>query len=261
MEKILARLKRGDYNIKGIEIYKINKADKAVYNYKKTGRTNHLLHLITSGVRSYETEDQTMSFEAGTLLLIPEGTKYKTVGGADCGGFGIIFECNKLFTEAETKIYFSSKGAYTPHLQKLLQAGYTQFKSNPLDAFITKTTIYSIFSYLIGLLEQKSEEYNLIKPAVDYISAHFKENISVQTYAEICNLSESYFRKVFSNYMGMSPIEYRNNLRFAEAKRMYQEGYRSEYIADNLGFCDASYMLKIYKRENGVSLKTEAKFV
>ncbi len=261
MDKILSKLRREDFEIKNIDIFRIEITNKKVYDYAKSGRSKHLLHLVTSGNGFYEFNGKRMSFESGTLIFIPEGTKYKTISGTNCAGIGICFECENLFSDAETGVYFVEEASYTPKLKQMFEAGYIQYKRSPLDALISKATVYSIFSFLISALEQKSAEYRIIKPAIDYICTHYTENLPIQAYADICNLSESYFRKKFSNYTGMSPIEYRNNLRFAEAKRMYQDGFGTEYIAEQLGFCDASYMLKIYKRNNGASLKTEAKFV
>ena len=74
-------------------------------------------------------------------------------------------------------------------------------------------------------------------------------------------MSESYFRKKFQLVTGLSPISYRNSLRFAEAKKLYREGLTMKAIAEQLGFCDEHYLSKIYIRENGTNLKEDAKLV
>ena len=65
------------------------------------------------------------------------------------------------------------------------------------------------------------------------------------------------FRKKFTEYTGRSPIQYRNELRFAEARRLYSEGLSINEIACELGFFDAGYFSKLYKKANGHSLKSE----
>ncbi len=261
MDKILAKLRMVDFELKNIDIYRLEITNTRVYDYTKQGRNRHLLHLVTSGNREYEFDGKRMSFNDGTLIFIPEGTKYKTFSGTNCSGIGIIFECEGLFSKAETGVFFSEEASYTPKLKKLFEDACAQYKNSPLDILILKASVYNIFSFLINAFKQESAEYMIIKPAVDYITEHYSENLPIKDYADVCNLSESYFRKKFANYMGMSPIDYRNTLRFAEAKRLYQNGFDSEYIAEQLGFCDASYMFKLYKRKNGISLKTEARFV
>ena len=92
-------------------------------------------------------------------------------------------------------------------------------------------------------------------------SKDYKENLPIKAYAEKCNLSESYFRKKFSDILGKSPVEYRNELRFTEARRLYRRNYSTEEIAEALGFCDSRYMLKLYRRHTGKSLKKDAEII
>ena len=107
----------------------------------------------------------------------------------------------------------------------------------------------------------QSQDYLVIKAAVEFINKHYKENLSIKLYADECNLSESYFRKKFREYFGKSPIDYRNQLRFAEAKRLYQNNYTTQEIAENLGFYDSGYMLKLYKRKMNRTLKADSKII
>ena len=120
------------------------------------------------------------------------------------------------------------------------------------------------FSVLTRFIEKYSNTNDLARsvvPAIEYISLHFNENEPVSKYAAICNMSESYFRKNFQLATGVSPLSYRNSLRFAEAKRLYREGLTMKAIAEKLGFCDEHYLSKIYKRENGTNLKDDARLV
>ncbi len=260
MDRVFAKLRVGDHDLKNIEIYKLDTTSKQIYDYTKQGRCKHLVHLVTSGCRLYEMGGTRMSFTGGTLIFIPEGTKYKTINRSNSTGISMIFDCEGLFDVAETGIFFSENESYTPTLTKMLEAACIQYKKAPLDSLSSKASVYNIFAFLVNASKQRSAEYMIIKSAIDYITEHYSENLPIKSYADACNLSESYFRKKFTSYMGMSPIEYRNHLRFAEAKRLYQYGFDSEYIAEKLGFCDASYMFKLYKRINGISLRAEAKF-
>lgn len=59
--------------------------------------------------------------------------------------------------------------------------------------------------------------------AVDFISAHFRENLPISDYAAARSFSESYFMRRFVERFGISPIDYRNDLRFREVRRMCLE--------------------------------------
>ena len=59
-----------------------------------------------------------------------------------------------------------------------------------------------------------------IYPAVDYIYAHYMEQIKIGDLAELCHFSQSHFRKVFQKCKGLSPLDYLNCIRIREAARM-----------------------------------------
>lgn len=59
-----------------------------------------------------------------------------------------------------------------------------------------------------------------ILPALEYISKHYNEKLSVRTLAEQCYLSESFFRHCFSEAMNEAPLAYVNRVRLAFAKSL-----------------------------------------
>ena len=95
-------------------------------------------------------------------------------------------------------------------------------------------------------------------PAFDMLNTRYRENLSVKEYADKCHMSESHFRKKFTEYTGKSPIQYRNELRFAEARRLYLDGATMSEIANEVGFFDAGYFSKMYKKSNGHLLSSES---
>ena len=109
--------------------------------------------------------------------------------------------------------------------------------------------------------ENDNQMKEILKPALDYFSITYKENLPIQSYAEKCNLSESYFRKIFRETIGMSPINYRNELRFAEAERLYLLYRNIGRVAEEVGFCDEVFFTKLYKKRFGTSIKNIAKLV
>ena len=124
-----------------------------------------------------------------------------------------------------------------------------------------KAVIFRLIALLSEQASAKTAEYRIIERAVEFINGRYAENLPVKSYADICNMSESYFRKKFAAYMGMSPIDYRNRCRFDKAKELYRYGRGSQEIAEQVGFCDSGYMLKLYKRKTGRALKDDLKLI
>ena len=53
----------------------------------------------------------------------------------------------------------------------------------------------------------------IVSRAMDYISDHYMEPIRVEQLAKYSHLSETHFRRVFTEYMHMGPLEYINTVR------------------------------------------------
>ena len=65
-------------------------------------------------------------------------------------------------------------------------------------------------------------------------------------------------RRHFSEHTGMTPLEYRDHLRFTEAKFLLSCGMTVTKAAEQVGFCDASYLRRIYKKRTGHALSEDS---
>ncbi|MBE6613283.1 MAG: AraC family transcriptional regulator [Ruminococcaceae bacterium] len=259
----ISELSHLDFDIRTITSRKEDFPAGDSHVYMERGRENNLLHIITGGTRLYQTKDQRFTVPAGTILFIPEGTRYMTRAQPSrdcvCSGIGICFE---LYGRDGQKIQlekgvFHRWSDYHSLFIKLFLEISQCCRESSYYVLRTKSLMFQLLSRLV--LDDSTSQLtrSIIAPALTFISGHYKENLPVRAYAEVCNMSESYFRKKFIEYTGMSPIEYRNNLRFDEAKRLYAEGRSIQEIAVTLGFADASYFTKLYKRHTGGSLRLD----
>lgn len=91
--------------------------------------------------------------------------------------------------------------------------------------------------------------------AVEYIHSHYlTEEISITHLASLCNMSETYFRRLFHNLYHTSPIKYINSLKIARAKELIiSDMYSIQEVATLSGFYDDCYFRKIFKRETTLS--------
>lgn len=265
IDKILSQLRYSDFGVKNIETYKMTFKNNNTVNYSETPRRKNLLHLVTSGRRRYEINDKSFMVERGTLIFIPDKTKYITTAFSqndeDCAGIGICFDLDFPLCGNGADIYYKNVSAQNDKVLELFQRIYENQKSNPLELLEHKYLFYKLLSFLTSSYTIQSQDYLVIKAAVEFINKHYKENLPIKLYADECNLSESHFRKKFRECFGKSPIDYRDQLRFAEAKRLYQNNYTAQEIAENLGFYNSGYMLKLYKKKMGTTLKSDSKII
>ncbi|WP_042274321.1 PocR ligand-binding domain-containing protein [[Clostridium] dakarense] len=102
---------------------------------------------------------------------------------------------------------------------------------------------------------------NTLKPAIDYIYKNKSENISVETLAKICHISTSYFSRLFSKEIGQSFSSYLSSLKIKWAKEMLEKtDIPVNEISEELGFNEAGYFIKIFKKYEGVTPSVYRKY-
>ena len=95
---------------------------------------------------------------------------------------------------------------------------------------------------------------SVIYPAVSYIHQHPKEKISMQSMADLCHLSPSYFSRIFQRDVGENFNEYVNHQKVLQAKDMIRNTNQSiSAIASSLGFRDTSYFIQVFKKFENIT--------
>lgn len=93
-----------------------------------------------------------------------------------------------------------------------------------------------------------------IEPAITFMEEHFSENLKIEQFAQMCHVSESHFRRLFIEKTGMTPVDYLNNQRVAEACRLIRQNkYTMEEIASRCGFGNVSTFYRNFKKDMGKS--------
>ena len=82
-----------------------------------------------------------------------------------------------------------------------------------------------------------------------YIEEHFKENITLDTLAELTHVSKYYLVHAFTSEYGISPINYMISCRIEEAKHLLKShDYSLAVISNTLGFSSPSYFSQTFKK-------------
>ena len=115
----------------------------------------------------------------------------------------------------------------------------------------------NMISQAIVLRDQNSGNKNrsILKNAVDFIESHYmEEEISLNTVANVANVSANHFSALFSQNMGQTFIEYLTSLRMNKAKELLRcTGMRSSEIAGEIGYKDAHYFSYLFKKTQGMT--------
>ncbi len=95
---------------------------------------------------------------------------------------------------------------------------------------------------------------SLVGLAVDYITEHFREGVTLRQVAADCHANTSYLGQIFRKETGSAFTDYVNALRIQEAQKLLANPTLKVYeIAEQVGFTDYHYFLKIFKKVTGKS--------
>lgn len=103
-------------------------------------------------------------------------------------------------------------------------------------------TVSSIFPAPVDILE----------PAIEYLNKNYNKDIKLDTVSAMCNLSPSYFSRVFSASYNMTFSSYLVNLRMYQAKKLLKTTNQTIIsIAYSVGYFDNGYFSRLFKKYNG----------
>ena len=120
--------------------------------------------------------------------------------------------------------------------------------------------IYSISYSIFENIEIQAKDVALsstinLQNVINYINSNFSDSsLSIKDLAKYCNVSTTYFRKMFLKYLSVTPIKYLIDLRIKHATSLLKSGYYSvEETAQRSGYEDVKYFSTIYKKICGIS--------
>ncbi|RCS41509.1 arabinose operon transcriptional regulator AraC [Bremerella cremea] len=145
--------------------------------------------------------------------------------------------CKQLIGRMEEVVQFTA--GYRPHREPLAL--------NALEAV------------LIGCHEQVVHERGegidpRIGDVLDHICRHLEQPLRIEDLARQCHLSPSRFAHLFRQQMEMTPVQFIEQQRIERACEMLEHtGYPITAIAQQVGFENAFYFSRRFKRAKGIS--------
>ena len=232
--------------------------DKGYRHSYKNGREKCGFVYIVRGslLEHFSREDvREVRIDAGEVCFIPSGEKYVGIYDEDDTEAKIIqFD---LIEGLLPEILCSPRKIEIPDVTKLVDSFFSSEGQGGLPhPFYYLSRMYELLWRIDGFYSGIQVKHMKLRPALDEMSSHFAENKPVGYYAELCEMSEVSFRRSFREYMGVSPIDYRNALRLEYAGRLLRSGeYNVSEAAALSGFSNISFFIKTYKKKYGYTPK------
>ena len=210
---------------------------------RENGRNDWLLFFAAKGNETFFLPHKAELHEGGFILFAPgEAQKHVYCGNSTGEFYYIHFDCDGLFPE----INLNTMQPYNIPFDRTFCDIFEEIIEETMKKDISYEKICTYrFLYLLSLLEKSTiSQRNQTVPysqnifhGIQYINRYFYLDKSLEEYAEICNLSKFHFLRMFKENTGVTPIEYRNNIRIEHSAELLKNSSDSvEEIGLRVGF-------------------------
>lgn len=245
-----------------IEITKVN-AVYTLYSEQNKARTRlnrpcWAILLKYEGETIYTNKDKTYISNLENVVILPKGSSYEWKCTKPGRCYSIEFECND-FCDSIFSFPIDNREKILQLYKDIEYKLTLKRKSYKLEIF------KNLYSLLLLILQSKQQKYTpskkqeKIAPAVEYILNNYNLPMKNDDLAKLTGLSTIYFRKLFTEIFGLSPIAYVHKLRIKKAKEMLKSDYGSiEEIALTLGYANLYDFSRTFKKHIGIPPTTFA---
>ena len=240
-------------------------------DYLSSPRPIGSIAFCAEGTADYLSLGKRFTLTGGDILFIPQGGTYisdwKTDGRLIAAHFlysprGIKYPVSKVsgkeaLFDSFTRM-LSDWRTIRDKTDASLKLGAAESDVHNLSVILHMTGTWNIImSEIIPELEAipVPAEDSRVDAAMNYISSHMCERITISDIASAVCVSPSHLHAIFRNTLGVSPIEYKLRLQTDEAQRLLisRPDLTVGEISDRLGFASDIYFRKVFRNQTGMS--------
>lgn len=237
------------------------------------------INYIRSGMGEFIGGDEKLICKEGDIILMMPNVLH---GIYPCGNHALLYdtivcrpamlgvaENDRCTAECMRPIMYGSMGACIQitkssagyeNIQCITEEIFVAAKTNTAQAdMLLKSSLLKFFWLLlqkddISFKPVENSRSELMRPALEYISEHFCEPLTVTQLAERVHLSKSYFMERFRETAGVSVMEYIIRLRVQKACELLTTTEKTAAeTAFECGFCNLSNYNRQFKRIMGIT--------
>ncbi len=228
----------------------------SIYDYSCSPRPCHNFMFMLSGEGEVTTKSNKILLKKGDFLFIPKDTTYISKWTEKTEFRSIHFNFTPQ-TDPLINTKIPIQKIALPDFTKALSLADTlsehQFSNNE-KSFLAISSFYELCSIVLPLCYHEDiTETTSIDPAIEYISEHYKEKLTVEELARLCYLSPSRFYYLFKKQTGYPPIVFKNRRCILEAcgALLLDRTKSVEEISLDFGFESAVYFRRLFKSVTG----------
>lgn len=213
------------------------------------------LYYLEAGSRDYFVEDKLFSVSAGEFVLIPPGKLHRT-GGAHC--VRTLVQFTRDFLE-KTFTVQAAQQLTVCFCHVKIQPGTYQQRCQALLKQLEETVGETEFALVLGCLLQtlakcgdQEIQYDQASAIVTYINQKYAAIENIDQIASEFYISKYHLCRVFKRAMGLTVIEYLNQVRLKNAAQLLTETEKDiAEIAEQCGYHSVAYFSNLFKKSVG----------
>lgn len=246
-----------DVSLELLGVFKMKR--NQISSKSSTPRNYDSISIRLNGRGFFETDKRKFLVKKGDLLYIPKNAHYNQ----STSGETVIAVHFINYTFSKNSKIEKITVDNNEYVDNALKNMYDVWKEKKQGYRYKCVSLLYELLYFLNCQEYNKKidapNYDLkIKEAVDYIHRNFRsEQIEVSHLADMCLVSQTYFRKLFKNFYSASPKQYIINLRLETAIQLLQSQlYSVNEVCEKSGFTDVKYFSKLFKSRYGCSPKS-----
>lgn len=242
-----------------------NREDSVRYQIFEPHWHEHIeLHYVIKGEFEAVLDHKQYIAKAGDLVLINSNVLHTGYCKGEMEVQVMIFEMEAVSEElAEKNVLFEQIIRADEEINRIMTGIYKEGKEQEIGyriqckGLLLQLLIYLTRNYGKGMLSDKESARRIRRLArfntvIRYVQDHYSEPITNKELADLVQLSEDRFNHLFKECMGVSPLQYINEIRLNKAMHLLKTGeYSSSEVAELAGFSDYNYFGRIFRRTYG----------
>lgn len=223
--------------------------------FSRKGRTENMnnrkyygLSFCAEGKITYTHNNKNYVSDPHHAIILPKNQSY-TIRCDNDGVFPVInFECTDFL--CDTMIVLPVENI------DIIMTDFIQMK-NLFPFERNKAKVMSLFYNIIHSFSETAavSEYNILRPAIKYLENNFSlPDLTNKILANHCNISEVYFRKLFTAQYGITPRQYIIDIRINKAKQLLTDGiFKISAVSEKCGFSNPYHFSRLFKEKTGLT--------
>lgn len=235
----------------------VQKSENPDFIFNCTSRNHNGFIFVVDGEGEFIDSTGQHALKKHSVLLLQNKAEYIFKGGKN--GIKYITTAFDLYPENGFEILGlptflnAEKHPYIlKHAEDMLKIWESR---SPFYVMEARLLAERILIEIIRIFDNPSSGFELggrLSPALNYINQNYDKTITNEHLAELCDLSTTHFRRLFKEQLGISPMQYRENIRLHWATKLLgSQMFTISEVAEQLGYSDIYHFSKVIKRHTG----------